>query len=233
RFLRGGDVVFGVRLGDDLEARIGVEHRLGALAAVVADGDAGRTVQDADLALAAELVGEPLGRARTPFAGIGVDLRRHLVGVDEAVEVDDGDALVAGIRDDAVERVGRAGNDDDGVDIGVDHRLDVLDLRLGVTLRVRDHQVFYEAGLLQLLHFGRDRALGLLHPGRHGVDVRPADRVGRLAVALDAVRRGRSRAGAEGEESRGGSGTGEEAAAQRGGICGFLHVDPLFIAAAG
>ncbi len=48
-------------------------------------------------------------------------------------------------------------------------------------------QLVDEALLLQLLDLVLDRALGLLHPGRHRIDVGPADRVGRLAVALDAV----------------------------------------------
>src|SRR5690606_29462243 len=114
-------------------------------------------------------------------------LCRHLVGVDEAVEVHDGDALVASVRNDPVERVGRTGDNDDGVDIGVDHRLDVLDLRLRITLRVRDHQVLHETCLLQFLDFGGNGAFGLLHPGRYRIDVRPADRIGRLAITLDAV----------------------------------------------
>ena len=92
----------------------------------------------------------------------------------------------------------RAGNQDDGVDVGIDHRLDLLDLDVGVALGIGDHQLVDEPLLLQLLDFGLDRALGLLHPGRHGIDVGPADRVRRLAIALDAVGGGVGReAGAE------------------------------------
>ncbi|EGE60673.1 hypothetical protein RHECNPAF_1360050 [Rhizobium etli CNPAF512] len=214
RFLCGRDVIFGIGLGDHLEARIGIEDRLGALAAIIADRNAGRAVHDDDLALAAELADHPFGSGRAPFIGIGVDLRCHLVGVHKAVEIDDGDALVAGIRNDAVERVGGAGDDDDGIDIGVDHRLYMLDLCLRIALRVRDHQVLHEAGLLQLIHLGFDGAFGLLHPSRHRIDVRPADRIGRLPVALDAIGGGRGRARGKDEEGRGSGSTGEKAAAQ-------------------
>ena len=166
---------------------IGLERGVGALAAIVADRDAGRAVEDQDLALAAELLDQPLGGRVAPLVGIGVDLGGDLVGVDEAVEIDDGDALGAGVGDDAGGRGRRAGDQDDGVDIGVDHRLDLLDLGVGVALGVGDDQLVDEALLLQLLDLCLDRALGLLHPGRHRIDVGPADRVGRLAVALDAV----------------------------------------------
>ena len=126
--------------------------------------------------------------------GIGVDLGGDLVGVDQAVEIDDGDALVAGLGDHAVERGRRAGDHDDGVDIGVDHRLDLLDLRVGVALGVGDHELVDEALLLELVDDVLDRALGLLHPGRDRVDVGPADGVGRLAVAGDALGHGHGRA---------------------------------------
>ena len=72
----------------------------------------------------------------------------------------------------------------------VDHRLDLLDLRVGVALRVGDDELGDEPLLLELLDFLLDRALGFLHPGRHGIDVGPADGEGRLAVALDAFGRG-------------------------------------------
>ena len=151
RFLRRRDVVGGVGLGQDLDPRVGLQDRRGALAAVVADRNAGRAVQDEDLALAAQLLDQELGRLLAPCGGIGVDLGGHLVGVDEAVEIDDGDALVAGVGDDAVERGRRAGDQDDGVDIGIDHRLDLLDLRIGVALRVGDDQLVDQTLLLQLL----------------------------------------------------------------------------------
>ena len=115
--------------------------------------------------------------AVSPHAfGVGVDLGRHLVGVDQTVEIDDGDALGAGIGDDAGRSGRRAGDEQDGVDIGIDHRLDLLDLRIGVALRVSDDELVDEALLLQLFHLGGDRAFGLLHPGRHRIDVRPAQR---------------------------------------------------------
>ena len=98
-----------------------------------------------DLALAAELLDQPLGRRVAPLVRVGVDLGGDLVGVDEAVEVDDGDALGAGIGDDAVRRGRRAGDQHDRVDIGVDHRLDLLDLGVGVALGVGDDQFVDQA----------------------------------------------------------------------------------------
>ncbi len=83
---------------------------VGAGATILADGDAGRTVQDEDLALAAELLDQQLGGLLAPLVRVGVDLGGHLVGVDEAVEVDDGDALGAGVGEDAVQRGGGAGD---------------------------------------------------------------------------------------------------------------------------
>ena len=151
RLLRRGDVVGGVGLGEDLDAGIGGERGVGAVAAVVADRDAGRAVEDEDLALAAELLDQPLGGGVAPLVGVGVDLGGDLVGVDEAVEIDDGDALGAGVGDDAGRRGRRAGDQQDGVDIGVDHRLDLLDLGIGVALGVGDDQFVDQARLLQRL----------------------------------------------------------------------------------
>ena len=128
---------------------LGGERSVGALAAIVADRDAGRAVEDNDLALAAELLDQPLGRGVAPLVRVGVDLGRHLVGVDEAVEVDDGDALGAGVGDDARRSSRRAGDEQDRIDVGVDHRLDLLDLGIGVTLRVGDDELVDEALLLQ------------------------------------------------------------------------------------
>ena len=101
----------------------------------------------------------------------------------------------------------------------------------GIALRVGDHQVFHETRLLQFLHFGGNRAFRLLHPGRHGIDVRPADRIGRLAVALDAVGGGRCGAGRQDEEGRGSGGACGKAAAQHGGRAVFkiFHGVPLFV----
>ena len=174
---------------------------VGALAAVVADRDAGRAVEHQDLALAAHRVDQTFCRLLAPLGGVGVDLGGDVVGVDEAVEIDDRDALGAGVGDHAGRRGRRAGDQDDGVDVGIDHRLDLLDLSVGVALCIGDDELVDEALLLQLLDLGLDRALGLLHPGRHGIDVGPADRVGRLAVALDAFGRClRLRAGADAQQ---------------------------------
>ncbi len=122
---------------------------------------------------------------------VGVDLGGDLAGVDQAVEIDDGDALGAGVGDDAGGGGGGAGDQDDGVDIGVDHRLDLLDLDVGVALGVRDHQLVDEALLLEVGDLGLDRLPWVCFiQSRHRIDVGPADGVGRLAVALDALGRG-------------------------------------------
>ena len=123
------------------------------------------------------------------LALIGVDLRGQVLGVDKAVEIGDRDSLRAGVGDDAIERGGRTGVDDDRVELGVDHRLDLLDLRVGVALGVRDRQAIDQALLLQHVRHVLDRAGRLLHPRRDRIDVGPADLEGRLVLALDAIGR--------------------------------------------
>ena len=137
---------------------------------------------------------------------IGVDLRGQVLGVDKAVEIGDRDSLRAGVGDDTIERGGRSGVDDDRIEFGVDHRLDLLDLRIGVALGVRDRQAIDKALLFQHIRHILDRAGRLLHPRRDRIDVRPADLEGRLVLALDAIGRCKRRTRAcklqEGETCR-------------------------------
>ena len=178
------------------------EHRRGAGAAILADRDAGRAVHDDDLARAAELLDQPFRPEPPPGLRVGIDLGRELVGGHQAVDVDHRNALLAGLLDHPVERRRRAGDHDDAVDIGIDHRLDLRDLRVGVAFGVGDHELVGQALVLELREDVLDRALGLLHPGRDRIDVGPSDGIGRFAVALDALGRGLGRLGC-GELSRG------------------------------
>jgi len=186
RLLGRRNVVVSVRLGEDLDLGMSGQHGVCALAAIVADRDAGWAVEHNDVALAAHCLHEPIGRRAAPLQRVGVDLGGDLVGVDEAVEVDDRNALGAGVCDHAAGRRRGTGDQDDRVDVRVDHRPDLLDLGVCVALGVGGNELRNETLLLELVDFLLDRALGLLHPCRDRINVGPADRIRRLAVAFDA-----------------------------------------------
>src|SRR5271166_5714227 len=112
----------------------------------------------------------------------------------------------AGVGDDAVERRGRSGVDNDRIELRVDHRLDLLDLRVGVALGVGDRQAFDEAFLLELVRHVFDCPGGLLHPRRDRINVGPADLIRRLVLALDAVGSCERRTGAQHERQAGSDG---------------------------
>ena len=92
-FLRRRGVVGRVGLGQDLDARIGLEHGLRALAPIVADRDAGRAVQNEMLPLPLSCLTSHSAASLPHWLLVGVDLRRQLLGVDEAVEIGDRDPL--------------------------------------------------------------------------------------------------------------------------------------------
>ena len=96
-----GDIVGRVGLGEDFDIRICGKRRIGSLAAVIAHRNAGRAIEDQDLALAANGVDQELGGLVTPLVRVSVDLRSHVLAVDETVEIDDCDTLGAGIGHDA------------------------------------------------------------------------------------------------------------------------------------
>ena len=177
------------------------KHRRGAGAAILAHRDAGRAVHDDDLTLAAELLDQPFRPEPPPGVRVGIDLGRELVGGHQAIDVDHRNTLLTGLLDHTVERCRGAGNHDDAVDIGIDHRLDLRDLRVGVAFGIGDHEFVSQALVLELCKHVLDRALGLLHPGRDRIDVGPSDGIGRFAIALDALGGGLGRLGC-GELSR-------------------------------
>jgi hypothetical protein len=177
--LRGRGVIGRIGLRQNLDVRIGLEHGLCAFAPIVADRDTGGSIQDENVALAVELLDEPFRRELAPLALIGVDLRGQVIGVDEAIEIGDRDSLRAGVGDDAIERSRRSGVDDDRIELGVDHRLDLLDLCVGVALGVGDRQAIDQTLLFQHVCHILDRAGRLLHPRRDRIDVGPAYLEGR------------------------------------------------------
>ncbi len=69
-----------------------------------------------NVAFAVELLHQPFRRELAPLGLIGVNLRGQVLGVDKAVEIGDRNSLRAGVGDDAIERGGRTGVDDDRIE---------------------------------------------------------------------------------------------------------------------
>src|SRR4051794_15786603 len=186
-------------LGDDLDAGVLGEHLLGGGRARGVDRGPRDAGDDHDVALAAELVDQPL--PGLPPGLVLVDGRVVGAGLgDDRVVGEDQRALGAGGLDHLVERRGRDRVDDDGLGTGLDHRVDLLDLALRVRARDLDLQVDLVGHVLRRRH-------GLDHVGRLGLPVvadvahRQEDLVlaGRLGAARRAGDPGRA---AHGEQRR-------------------------------
>ena len=180
----GGDVVEDLLLalillpaGEDLmrDLDVGIlgERPLEALVAIAVGRCAGGAAHVDDVALAADLLEQPL-RAEIGvfFLVVRDDVGRRLG--DRLVDRDDDDAGVRRFLERRIDarRVGRV--DDDGVDAGGDQIADVLELAGGVGVAVRDVQRLHLAGGERLrLH----RADHLLAPAVALHRVGDADRV--------------------------------------------------------
>ena len=129
----GNDLDVGV-LGEDLLRRLGPErvHRCSRHA-----GD------QHDLALAVELLHQPLGRDATCLLLIDRDVVGARLG-DFRIIGKHQHALVAGILDRGVERIGRDRKDYDGLGAGLHHGIDLLDL----ALRIRAGDLDFEVDLV-------------------------------------------------------------------------------------
>ena len=171
----------GEGLLDDLHARVRRDDLHEALVAVVVGGHAADAAHLDDVALAAELLGQPLGAE--PAVGdlvVGDDV--GLGRGDRLVDGHDDDVAGGGLLDDRVEglTVGRV--DDDRVRTRRDQVADAGDLRAGVAVDVVDeHLVDLPRGEGLSLH----RADHLLAPAVAHEGVADADLV-RLLLRLTA-----------------------------------------------
>src|SRR3954451_14593748 len=165
--------------GDDLDARVLGEGSLEALVAVGVRGRAGGAAHVDDVALAVELLEQPLAaEVAVLLLVVGHEVRAGLR--DGLVDRDDGDALVERLLDRRVDGVRADGVDDDRVDALGDEVADVLELAgsVGVPMRHGELADLARGGSLRL-----DRADHLLAPAVALNGVRDADLVGRGAAA--------------------------------------------------
>ena len=139
------------------------KDRLGGLGALGIDRSARNAGEHDDVALAAELLHQPLSRHAAGFGLVDVDVIGAFLG-DLGVIGEDQNALVAGVLDDAVQRGRRDREDHDGVGALLHHGVDLLDLALGV----RTGDLDLEVDLVDHALVGRH---GLDHVGGFGLPV--------------------------------------------------------------
>ena len=127
----------GEGLLDDLHARVGLDDLHEALVAVVVGGHAADAAHLDDVALAAEVVDEPLG-AEPAVLDLVVGDHVRLGRGDGLVDGHDDDVAGGGLLDDRVQRLTIGRVDDDRVGTRRDQVADAGDLRAGVAVDVVD-----------------------------------------------------------------------------------------------
>ena len=138
------------RLGDDLDVGILGEDLLRRLGAERVHRCSRHAGDQHDVALAVELLDQPFGRDATCLLLIDRDVVGAGLG-DLRIIGKDHHALVAGILDRGVERIGRDRKDHDGLGAGLHHGIDLLDL----ALRIRAGDLDFEVDLVGACSCGR------------------------------------------------------------------------------
>ena len=186
---------------EDLDARIGAEHLHCRLDPVLVRARAGLSAQDDHVALAVQLLDDPLREQAAHHRVGGGDEGDEIVGDDAAVDHHDRDAALGRLGDSGIERLRGIGADDQKIDAARDQILDIGDL-LGVIMAgVGDQQLLDDVGVIMrglLQRVQADHAPAVAEAG-----IGKADDIGRRLLEFRGVANADVERGIEQECARG------------------------------
>lgn len=116
------------------------------------------------------------------LGGIGIDFWGKILSIEKDVEIDEGDKFIERIGNEKVERGRREWINEDWINIGVDNRLDLMDLSMRIEMRIGNNKVIEKKLIIKMLKLIENSVISMINKGRKGIDIWKEKNIRRIEI---------------------------------------------------